>query len=436
MRVRNGLIAISRMTALMAAAPLASAEVVEVLLKAGANVNAKDSRGMTPLMFAVAADTPNLRVVRMLLDRGADRNLKSAIGESAIDWAKKFNYPEVLALLGATAVKPESVLKPVAQEKPDLRVAIGRASALLQASSTEYFKQSGCVGCHHQNHIGVAVAAAANRGIHVDEAATADQIRIVKAEMTGQREVLLQSAFLSVESIAYTMYQFGEQSYPADEVTDAIVSLIASQQAPDGTWMDGFPMVRPPIENSAYVRTALAANALVRYGIPARKAEMDERVAKARQWLEQAQPKLPYERAFQLLGLKWTGADPQITERVAAELRRLQRPDGGWPQLSHLSSDAYGTGLSLYALHVAGTPARDPAYQRGVGFLLASQEQDGSWHVRSRSPKIQPYFQGGFPHDHDQWISVAATAWAVTALVEAVEPAPSSAGLVELRKPF
>ena len=184
------------------------------------------------------------------------------------------------------------------------------------------------------------------------------------------------------------------------------------------------------------MRTALAAKALVNYGIPARKAEMDARIAKARHWLEEAQPKLPYERALQLLGLKWTGADPKIIERVAAELRRLQRPDGGWAQLSNLSSDAYGTGLSLNALHVAGMPVGSPIYQRGVAFLLTNQEKDGSWHVRSRSPEIQPYFQGGFPHDHDQWISVAATSLAVTALTDALEPARNTAGLVEARKPF
>ena len=84
----------------------------------------------------------------------------------------------------------------------------------------------------------------------MDEAAAAEQIRIVKGEMTGQREVLLQSAFLSVESISYTMNQFSEQGYPADGVTDAIISLIASQQAPDGSWMDGFPLVRPPLRTA------------------------------------------------------------------------------------------------------------------------------------------------------------------------------------------
>jgi hypothetical protein len=35
--------------------------------------------------------------------------------------------------------------------------------------------------------------------------------------------------------------------------------------------------------------------------------------------------------------------------------------------------------------------------------------------------KFQPYFESGFPHGHDQWISAAATAWATMALTLAVE---------------
>jgi hypothetical protein len=30
--------------------------------------------------------------------------------------------------------------------------------------------------------------------------------------------------------------------------------------------------------------------------------------------------------------------------------------------------------------------------------------------------KIQPYFESGFPHGDDQWISQAATAWATVGL--------------------
>jgi hypothetical protein len=54
-----------------------------------------------------------------------------------------------------------------------------------------------------------------------------------------------------------------------------------------------------------------------------------------------------------------------------------------------------------------------------VKFLMDTQSADGSWYVRSRAPKFQPYFQSGFPHDHDQWISSAGTSWAVRALIPA-----------------
>jgi hypothetical protein len=58
----------------------------------------------------------------------------------------------------------------------------------------------------------------------------------------------------------------------------------------------------------------------------------------------------------------------------------------------------------------------DPIYKAGVAYLLKTQMPDGSWFVRSRAMKLQPYFQSGFPYDHDQWISTAATAWAVSAI--------------------
>ena len=53
------------------------------------------------------------------------------------------------ALAGAEAVS-----------QAELKAAAAKSVALLQSSSTEFFKQSGCVGCHHQNFTALAVAAA------------------------------------------------------------------------------------------------------------------------------------------------------------------------------------------------------------------------------------------------------------------------------------
>jgi squalene cyclase len=114
------------------------------------------------------------------------------------------------------------------------------------------------------------------------------------------------------------------------------------------------------------------------------------------------------------------------------ELLALQRADGGWSDLPSMGSTAYATGKALVALQTAGLQTSDPAYQRGVQYLLNSQQEDGSWYVKSRALGFQPYFDAGFPYDHDQWISAAATSWSTMALTLAVpKPAavPSSTGL-------
>ena len=97
--------------------------------------------------------------------------------------------------------------------------------------------------------------------------------------------------------------------------------------------------------------------------------------------------------------------------------------DGGWSQLPLVESDAYATGQALYALHVAGRMSvNDPVYRKGIDYLLRTQAADGTWHVKSRSIWLQPYFESGFPYGQDQFISAAGTAWAALALTAAIEP--------------
>jgi gamma-glutamyltranspeptidase/glutathione hydrolase len=95
-----------------------------------------------------------------------------------------------------------------------------------------------------------------------------------------------------------------------------------------------------------------------------------------------------------------------------------------------MDSDAYATGSVLVALHEAADVRTDaPVYQHGVRFLLDSQRADGSWYVASRSKPFQLYFESGFPHGKDQFISLAASSWAATALaisLPAVQDAPAA----------
>jgi hypothetical protein len=193
-------------------------------------------------------------------------------------------------------------------------------------------------------------------------------------------------------------------------------------QTPAGNW-NAFESRRPPMSSGVYQTTALAIYSLKMYGPPAEKADTDKALALAAAWLEAAKPTATQDRAFHLMGLAWSNVRPTLIADAAKALAAAQRPDGGWSQLTIMGSDAYATGEALYALNAAGgIPATDPVYAKGVKYLLNTQAADGSWHVKSRSIWVQPYFESGFPYGHDQWISAAGTSWAAMALSLTVEP--------------
>ena len=96
-----------------------------------------------------------------------------------------------------------------------------------------------------------------------------------------------------------------------------------------------------------------------------------------------------------------------------------------------LDSDAYATGHALVALEEAGVlTTTDEAYRRGLQYLLATQQEDGTWITKTRAFPFQPLKESGFPHGRDQWISAAATSWAAMALANAIEPAAAVGAMV------
>jgi ATP/maltotriose-dependent transcriptional regulator MalT len=174
---------------------------------------------------------------------------------------------------------------------------------------------------------------------------------------------------------------------------------------------------RPPITQSDFAATARAIRVLGEYFIPAREREFRERTARARTWLKRNKPITTEDFSMRLSGLAWSSASDGELKNAAKGLLVLQRSDGGWGGNPYMKTDAYATAVALFALAESNIiSVRDDAYRRGTAYLLSTQFPDGSWHVRSRAIKFQPYFESGFPYGHDQWLSASATAWAVQAL--------------------
>jgi squalene-hopene/tetraprenyl-beta-curcumene cyclase len=135
-----------------------------------------------------------------------------------------------------------------------------------------------------------------------------------------------------------------------------------------------------------------------------------------------AEAKTTEDRVFRLIALAELGTEPERVRAARAELLAAQNADGSWSQLPGRPGDAYATGTVMVALRAAGLPASDAAYRRGVGYLLRTQRPDGAWLVETRSRPVQSFFDNGDPGGKSQFISFAATGWAVLALLETLEP--------------
>jgi squalene cyclase len=158
-------------------------------------------------------------------------------------------------------------------------------------------------------------------------------------------------------------------------------------------------------------------------------------IERARIWLTKAKPATTEDYAMHLYGLHYAKAQQKDVKQAGNALLALQRPDGGWAPNPYLKSDAYATGVALTSLAESkALSVHDTAFNRGINYLLSTQFPDGSWYVRSRSIKFQPYFESGFPFGHDQWISAAATAWAAQAIALGLDPVSMTPSSAEKRR--
>ena len=315
--------------------------------------------------------------------------------------------------------------------------AIRKSLPLLGKTGPIFFQKSGCISCHNISLPSMAMVAASERGFTVDEAARKENIKAALASKTFfEPKDLMKLDHVPGETMTtgYTLIALAAEKYPGDALTDAMALWSASSQFGDGSW--NLPSHRAPIEYSPFTGTALGLRALQLYGPPAKRKEFETRIAKARHWLEQTSARDNEGRTFRLLGLGWAEADKTVLQKAVDDLIRSQRADGGWAQLPGLESDAYATGQALYALRIGGgmSPTHQ-TYRKGVSNLLQTQLPDGTWLVHTRSYPVQPYFESGFPHGTDQWISAAATSWATLSLTLALDdPRAESASAGKLQR--
>jgi hypothetical protein len=263
----------------------------------------------------------------------------------------------------------------------------------------------------------MTISAARSKGVRVDEQTARSQLHRIAAFLEENRERGLENVGIpgGIDTVSYILLGMAAEKYPSDAITGVWARYVKNNQSPDGRWQCA--ALRPPLESSDFEVTAASIKALRAYGPRSQRPIYDKAVERGVRWLESAQPAGTEDHAFKILGLVWGGGSHEAIRKTARNLLALQRSDGGWGQLTSLASDAYATGQALVALRESRVIAVDQrAYRRGIQFLVNTQLEDGSWFVRTRALPVQPYFDSGFPHGPDQFISAAATNWAAMAL--------------------
>ena len=298
-----------------------------------------------------------------------------------------------------------------------VRAAVEKALPLIVKSVEEYPKSRDCFSCHHQAMPVFGLATARDRGFAVKLETIRGAVEHTEADLRSALEDYKKGDGQpgGVTRAGYALLTLELGGKKPDDVTAAVVDFLMKRDSARDHWRGGSS--RPPSEASDFTTTYLALRGLDAYGRSEPKVEVAARAEKARHWLEASSSKDTEDRVFRLLALQQCGASKDSIRKSAADLLATQHEDGGWSQLDGGKSDAYASGSALVALHLAGgLPTEDPQYRAGLRFLIADQRPDGTWFVHSRSKPFQPYFESGFPYGKDQFISMAASSWSLTAL--------------------
>jgi hypothetical protein len=329
-------------------------------------------------------------------------------------------------LLGVLALVPVRAAE-LAPTPEVLRAAVEKSLPLLTIGARGSMeKRERCFTCHNQGLPIMALATAQSRGFKIDAEELTKQTKFTADFLDKNRTNYLAGKGQGgqADTAGYALWALENGGWQPDATTAAVSEYLLRWQKELEHWRP--QSRRPPTEQSLFTSTYVALRGLKTFGTAEQRERIHQRTRQVFYWVQQTKPQDNEDRVFRLRTMRLAGVSRAVFRQAAEELRLAQRPDGGWAQLAGMESDAYATGTALVALHQDGELATDDeVYQRGLRYLLSKQLDDGSWLVTSRSKPIQAYFESGYPHGTNQFISISAAGWATTALTLALPASPA-----------
>jgi len=305
-----------------------------------------------------------------------------------------------------------------AGETLDVRAVIERSIPYIEREGAAWIEERKCLSCHQVPFMVWSLNAAQRKGIEVD----ADKLmslnewahdwkNLVAIERRDDAEELptLRKENDTVAELLLIQSQRDVANRQSELMSTYRTGLLAAQKE-DGSWPPGgqLPSQKRPAREISEVTTMWAMLSILNTGEP--DDQSVRQIAKATEWLgEDTHGESTESWGVRLLLERMLDRN-DAADAVRAELLKRQHDDGGWGWLSSEESDAFGTGVAIYALSRDGLPATDPAIARGIKFLTTTQQKDGSWSVHGTKTKSR-----------DKATATAiywGTCWAVIGLLE------------------
>lgn len=316
------------------------------------------------------------------------------------------------------SVTLENVVDP-GENQPDEAMAeaysLDQAVGFLDSVALTWQKENECFTCHtNYAYLYARPMISHESEAHRSVREFAEQLVSQRWKQEGPRwdaEIVATAAALTFNDRATS----GNLSEEARTALDRMWTV----QRDDG----GFDWLKcdwPPMESDDHYGVTLAALAVGLAGEEyAQRDGVQSGVDGIRKYLAENPGPTLHHRAMVLWAARHLDGllDEVQQANVVAELRSLQKDDGGWglatlgdwkrgdesPQDTD-SSDGYGTGFVVFMLRQSGVPADDPAITRGINWLKSHQRASGRWFTRSLHA------------DSRHYITHAGTAFAVMAI--------------------
>ena len=306
------------------------------------------------------------------------------------------------------------------QRPTDRSTPEAKAVAFLTREVPQWSRENHCYSCHNNGDAARALYQAARAGYRVPEETLADTTRwLIHSESwdhNGGDGPFNDKRLARVVFTTTLTTAIGTRRVTDRSALMRAAERLALDQAADGSWpLEGEDATGSPATYGRSLATFLARGSL----FAAQPDHFRRAIERADRWLLSRDVSNVTEASVSLL----TSAiveSPESADRRRRSLDLLQRAqsdDGGWGPYLTSPPQSFDTALVLLGLSKCDkSPAVRDMLPRGRRFLIAQQQDDGSWIETTRPSGNVSYAQ-----------LISTTGWVTVALLATAKPSTASA---------